>query len=59
MAGVRDEHWTKRAASSLLVLVAIAIGARMAYGLLVPLLPIAGVLLGLIVIYGVILRGRH
>jgi hypothetical protein len=43
------EHWTKRAFSGLVLLLVIAIGARVVYGLLVPLLPFLGagvVLLG-------------
>ena len=46
-----DNHqsWTRHAWQGLLLLVAIAIGARVVYGLLVPLLPgvIALLMLGL------------
>lgn len=50
MAVVSDkEHWTRRAFSSLVLLLVIAVGARVVYGLLVPLFPFLGagaVLLG-------------
>jgi hypothetical protein len=43
------EHWSRRAWQGLLLLIVIAIGARVVYGLLVPLLPgvIALLMLGL------------
>jgi hypothetical protein len=43
MAAVSDkEHWTRRACSGLVLLLIIAIGARVVYGLLVPLCHTSG-----------------
>lgn len=35
-----QEHWTKKVWQGLLLLLVVAIGARVIYGLLVPLLPV-------------------
>lgn len=53
------EHWSRRAWQGLLLLLLIAIGARVVYGLLVPLLPgvIALLLLGLT--YVLFFQRRH
>ena len=60
MAKVSDnkEHWTKRAFSGLLLLLVIAIGARVVYGLLVPLSPVLGAGVVLLGIYFIMLRRR-
>jgi hypothetical protein len=52
------EHWTKRAFSGLVLLLVIAIGARVVYGLLVPLFPVLGAGAVLLGIYTVLLRRR-
>lgn len=51
------EGWTKRGFSALLLLLVIAIGARVIYGLLAPLLPFLGVIVVLMVMYIVMFRG--
>jgi hypothetical protein len=53
------EHWTKRVFSGLVLLLVIAIGARVVYGLLVPLLPVVGAVLVLLAVYVLLLRRRH
>jgi hypothetical protein len=53
-----EQHWTKKAGSGLLLLVAIAVGARTAYGLLVPLLPVACVAIVLVAVYAVVVGRR-
>jgi hypothetical protein len=52
------EHWTKRAFSGLVLLLVIAIGARVVYGLLAPLLPFLGAAVVLFVVYFVLLKRR-
>jgi hypothetical protein len=55
----KQDHWTQRAWKGLLLLLVIAIGARVVYGLLVPLVPmmVAGVVL--LLVYALLLRRRH
>lgn len=52
------EHWTKHAFSGLVLLLVIAIGARVVYGLLVPLLPFLGAGVALLGVYCVLFRRR-
>ena len=52
------EHWTKRAFSGLVLLLVIAIGARVVYGLLVPLFPFLGAGLVLLVVFFLLFRRR-
>jgi uncharacterized protein (DUF2062 family) len=47
----------KRGLSALVLLLVIAIGARVIYGLLAPLLPFLGSIVVLAVVYTVIFRG--
>ena len=53
-----NQHWTKRAWQALLLLVVIAIGARVVYGLLVPLLPVLGVMAVLLVVFWLLFQRR-
>lgn len=53
----QPEGWAKRGLSALALLFVIAIGARVIYGLLAPLLPFLGVVVVLIVVYVVLFRG--
>lgn len=53
------EHWSRRAWQGLLLLLLIAIGARVVYGLLVPLLPGVFALLMLGLTYVLIFQRRH
>ena len=53
------QHWSRRAWRGLLLLVLIAIGARVVYGLLVPLLPGVFALLMLGLTYVLIFQRRH
>ena len=53
------EHWTGRAWQGLLLILLIAIGARVVYGLLVPLLPGVIALLMLGLTYVLIFQRRH
>lgn len=52
--------WTKQAVSGLILLLVIATGARVIYGLLAPLLPFLGATAVLVVVYLLMFRGwRH
>ena len=51
-----NEHWTKRVWQALLLLFVIAIGARVVYGLLVPILPFVGAGVVLLAVYAVLFR---
>lgn len=53
------ERWTSKAWQGLLLLILIAIGARVVYGLLVPLLPGVIALLMLGLTYVLIFQRRH
>jgi hypothetical protein len=53
------EHWTKRAFSGLVLLIVIAMGARVVYGLLVPLFPFLGAGVVLLGVYVVLLKRRE
>jgi hypothetical protein len=53
------EHWSRRAWQGLLLLLLIAIGARVVYGLLVPLLPGVIALLMLGLTYVLMFQQRH
>lgn len=53
------EHWTGRVRSALLLLILIAIGVRVVYGLLVPLLPVLGTAVVLLAFYVLIFQRRH
>jgi uncharacterized membrane protein YfcA len=57
--GEHNEHWSRQAWSGLVLLVLIALGARIVYGLLGPLLPFLIVVVVLAVIFRLILRQRH
>lgn len=52
------EHWTKRAFSGLVLLLVIAIGARVVYELLVPLFPFLGAGLVLLAVFFLLFRRR-
>jgi hypothetical protein len=52
------EHWTSRAFSGLVLLLVIAVGARVVYGLLVPLFPFLGASAVLLGTYVVLLKRR-
>lgn len=52
--------WIKQAVSGLVLLLVIAIGARVIYELLAPLLPLLGATVVLVAVYVVLFRGwRH
>jgi uncharacterized membrane protein len=53
------ESWTRKAWQGLLLLVVIAMGARVVYGLLVPLLPVAIALLVFGLVLVLIFQRRH
>lgn len=53
----QPDGWMKRGLSALVLLLVIAIGARVIYGLLAPLLPFLGAVVVLAVVYIVIFRG--
>jgi len=53
----QPDGWMKRGMSALVLLLIIAIGARVIYGLLAPLLPFLGAVVVLAVVYMVIFRG--
>jgi hypothetical protein len=53
----QPEGWMKRGTSALVLLLTIAIGARVIYGLLAPLLPFLGAIVVLGVVYLLVLRG--
>jgi hypothetical protein len=53
----QPDGWMKRGLSALVLLLVIAIGARVIYGLLAPLLPFLGAVVVLAVVYMVIFRG--
>lgn len=53
----QPDGWAKRGLSALVLLLIIAIGARVIYGLLAPLLPFLGAVVVLAVVYMVIFRG--
>ena len=53
------EHWTKRAFSGLVLLFVIAIGARVVYGLLVPLFPVLGAGVALLGVYFILFKRRQ
>jgi hypothetical protein len=60
VAAVNDkEHWTKRAFSSLVLLLVVAVGARVVYGLLVPLFPFLGAGVVLLGVYFLLFRRRN
>jgi hypothetical protein len=52
------EHWSSRAFSGLVLLLVIAIGARVVYGLLVPLFPFLGASTVLLGAYLLLLKRR-
>jgi hypothetical protein len=54
-----SRHWTNRAWQGLLLLLVIAIGARVVYGLLVPLLPFLGGMAMLVVVFLLAFSRRH
>lgn len=54
-----QEHWTKKVWQALLLLLVVAAGARVVYGLLVPLVPVALVVIALIAIYVLLIGRRH
>jgi hypothetical protein len=53
----KPEGWMKRGMSALVLLLVIAIGARVIYGLLAPLLPFLGAIVVLFVVYLLIFPG--
>jgi hypothetical protein len=53
----QPEGWAKRGLSALALLCVIAIGARVIYGLLAPLLPFLGAVVVLAVVYLIMFRG--
>jgi hypothetical protein len=55
----QPEGWMKRGLSALVLLLIIAIGARVIYGLLAPLLPLLGAVVVLAVVYMVVFRGSR
>jgi hypothetical protein len=60
VAAVSDkEHWTRRAFSSLVLLLVIALGARMVYGLLVPLFPFLGAAVVLFAVFFLLFKRRE
>jgi hypothetical protein len=57
---VNGNGWIKQAVSGLVLLLVIAIGARVIYELLAPLLPLLGATVVLVAVYVVLFRGwRH
>lgn len=59
MRRYEPRSWRSSVLGTLLLLVAIAIGARVVYGLLVPLVPVAGAVVVLLAVYGLLFRGRR
>jgi hypothetical protein len=57
VAAVNGNGWTKQAVSGLILLLVIATGARVIYGLLAPLLPFLGATVVLVVVYLLMFRG--
>jgi len=55
----QSDGWAKRGLSALVLLLLIAIGARVIYGLLAPLLPVLGAVVALLVVYSLLFRGRR
>jgi len=55
----QPDGWEKRGLSSLVFLLIIAIGARVIYGLLAPLLPFLGAVIVLSAVYLLMFRGRR
>lgn len=53
----QPDGWGKRGLSALALLLIIAIGARVIYGLLAPLLPFVGSIVVLAVVYIILYRG--
>jgi hypothetical protein len=53
----QPDGWAKRGISALVCLLLIAIGARVIYGLLAPLLPFLGSVIVLAVVYMLLFRG--
>jgi hypothetical protein len=53
----QPEGWTKRGLSALVLLSVIAVGARVIYGLLAPLLPFLGAVVVLAMVYLILFRG--
>jgi hypothetical protein len=51
-------HWSRRAVSAVVLLLVIAVGARVVYGLLVPLFPAAMAFIILAVVF-VLIFGRR
>ena len=49
--------WAKRGLAALVLLIGIAIGARVIYNLLVPLMPFLGAIVVLAVVYLIMFRG--
>lgn len=56
MTGGPAPSWPSKVRSAVVVLVLAGIGAQVAAGLLVPLIPTLAVVLGLIVLYGLLVR---
>jgi hypothetical protein len=59
MSGGDMEHWTKRAFSALVLLLVIAVGARVVYGLIAPLFPFLGAGVVLLAVFLVAFNRRH
>ena len=51
--------WSKRVIEALAILIALAVVARVVWGLLGPLVPVVGILVGLVFVFTVIFRGPH
>lgn len=54
-----NHNWTRGVWQALLLLLLIAIGARVVYGLLAPLLPVLGAVVVLIVVYVLLISRRR
>lgn len=55
----RPDSLMKRGLTALVLLIGIAIGARVIYGLLAPLLPFLGAVVVLAAVYIAVFRGRR
>jgi hypothetical protein len=56
---MHPKNWKSQAVQGLVLVLAVAIGARIVWDLLTPLIPTALVLLALLGLYGFLLRRRR
>jgi hypothetical protein len=54
----RPESWKRRVTNALVLVVLIAVGARVAWDLLAPLVPMVLVVIGLVTLFGLLVSRR-